>query len=614
MGGRKLSQAIINLITKETKKEDHQEIYRTYPSTTPKGGFEQFHASTVEPIFCEIPEESKVLDIGCNSGELIRMLKEHKNCDVYGIDLSETALAEAKEKGLNVIYGDAENLPFPDHSFDAVILREVISHIFDPRKALKEINRVLKKDGFLVGSTPHANLERVVWEERRLHHRYYDENGLLGELEAVFNKNYLRVLKGGQFSMGFASSMLAHEPVEMLFKSGNGDIKPWEYELLNDKKTIRVWMGPTQWNADAYYRMIGYAIKLRQKKGFEIGFDSFSWKKTADGCARWEELIRMNSDFQPQSSYALNELEKCLKVANTWIFQLTHYEDVLSFFEISKKVYPDKKFVTECDDWVFDIPGYNIASHPYRPGSKSEKISYEQINLSDAVIVSTNYLKNGLLKYFPEKKIYTIPNTIDFDLWDNCLPEENEEMAKKADGIVRIAYTGAANHDGDLQKIKPVIQQILNDFENVEILCAQEFECLKEIHNPRLKILKQFRNIIDYPSMLKSWKIDIGIAPLRDNEFNRAKSNLRWLEYSALKVPTVMSNVQPFSECVIDGEDGFLATNKTVWYETLKKLIQDEEFRKKIGNNSYARVKKDFNMDKVANKYGDVLKELQNGR
>lgn len=600
--------AMVNIITKNTTKEQMRDAYSAYPDTQPKG-FEPFHASTVEPMFCEVPRGAKVLDVGCNSGEMMKLLIDGKECDVTGIDVSETALEIARKKGLNVLNASAEELPFEDATFDVAILREVLVHIHEPIKALKEIRRVLKPTGFLLGSAPHANLERMVWDDKRLHHRYYDEEKLKGDLSEAFEKTHLRVLNGAQFSVGFASSMLADQPAEMLFKCGNSDVKAWDQSLIDDKETLRVWMGPTQPPGDVYYRMIGFAAKMRQLKGVEVGFENFNWSSN-DSCSEWQRKIIQGENGEPVSALALNHLEKCLKVANPWVFQVTYYDDIVAFLECAKSVYKDKKLVTEVDDWIFDIPAYNVASNPYKPGSEKEELANEQLTLSDAIVVSTSFLKENLQTMYPEKPIYVIPNSIDFDIWDNV--KSDGKMEPKKEGVVRIGYSGCANHSGDMEIVKPVLLALLDEFPNLEFIIAQDLGTFRDINHPRLKVLNRWVSIIDYPAMVKGWDLDIGIAPLRDNQFNRAKSNLRWLEYSAMKIPTVASNVRPFTESVQHRQDGFLCTDKQSWYAALKLLITEPNLRQTIGSNAYATVNDKFNMTKIADKYAATLREIRN--
>jgi SAM-dependent methyltransferase/glycosyltransferase involved in cell wall biosynthesis len=608
MGGREVSQAsaILNLINKNTEKEQVLDAYKTYPDTQPKG-FDQFHSSTVDPMFCEIPEGSKVLDVGCNSGAFLEHLK-NKKCDAIGVDVSETALEIARAKGLNVLNADAENLPFGDAEFDVVILREVLVHVHDRVKALKEIRRVLKPSGFLLGSSPHSNLENKVWDDSVIHHRYYTEETLLADLDQAFEKTYLKVLKGGQLSVGLASSNLAEEPAELLWKSGSLSTEAWEASFLNDTKTLRVWMGPTQPPGDVYYRMIGFAAKMRQMKDTEIGFENFNWSDN-NSCSDWQRKIFLNEDGEPLSMLALDQLEKVLKVSDPWVFQITYHEDIVTLFDALKEAYPNKKLITENDDWIFDIPAYNVASNPYRPNSEKEKLADEQFKLSDAIIVSTSFLKENLERMYPNKPIYIIPNSIDFNIWDSV--KSDGKMEAKPEGVVRIGYTGCANHGGDMEIIKPVIMSLLDEFQNLEFIIAQDLGTFKDVSHPRLKFTDRWVSIVDYPSMVKGWDLDIGIAPLRDHNFNRAKSNLRWLEYSALSLPTVASKVRPFSECINSGLNGILCSTKQEWYAQLKRLIQDKDERVRLGNMGRSSVFKDFNMDTIAQKYRSVLEEIK---
>src|SRR5436190_17793338 len=170
-------------------KEAMTAAYKDYPDVMPKGIENYpFVGARVLPIFYEIPDGAKVLDVGCNSGEFMQLLKEKKGCDVWGVDISEPMIGKALAKDLNVVIGDAEALPFPDASFDAVTCMEVLSHLHDPVIALREMRRVLKPTGVLLGSAPHANLERYIWEDKRLHRRYYDEITLQEHLNKAFEK------------------------------------------------------------------------------------------------------------------------------------------------------------------------------------------------------------------------------------------------------------------------------------------------------------------------------------------------------------------------------------------------------------------------------------------
>jgi glycosyltransferase involved in cell wall biosynthesis len=86
---------------------------------------------------------------------------------------------------------------------------------------------------------------------------------------------------------------------------------------------------------------------------------------------------------------------------------------------------------------------------------------------------------------------------------------------------------------------------------------------------------------------------------------------LRWLEYSALKLPTVASKVYPFKNSIRDGEDGLICNSSQQWYDALKSLITDQSRRQTLGKQAYARVRKDFNMDETAKAYAAILEEIR---
>lgn len=98
-------------------------------------------------------KKMRILDVGTGTGFLALILAELGH-DVIGIDLSREMINIAKKKvdGLKIkfVIGDAENLPFNDESFDAVICRHVVWTLPNPQKAVKEWYRVLKDGGKIV--------------------------------------------------------------------------------------------------------------------------------------------------------------------------------------------------------------------------------------------------------------------------------------------------------------------------------------------------------------------------------------------------------------------------------------------------------------------------------
>tara|TARA_Y100000814_G_scaffold276935_1_gene237531 strand:+ start:277 stop:894 length:618 start_codon:yes stop_codon:yes gene_type:complete len=90
---------------------------------------------------------SKVLDIGCDDGSLLKMLQEKKKVDARGIELYSDRVNLCLEKGLPVVQGDA-NLDlemYPDNSFDYVILSKTLQSVNRPRDILEQLLRIGKK-------------------------------------------------------------------------------------------------------------------------------------------------------------------------------------------------------------------------------------------------------------------------------------------------------------------------------------------------------------------------------------------------------------------------------------------------------------------------------------
>lgn len=155
--------------------------------------------------------EMRVLDIGCSAGHLLDMLKGRGMPEVYGVDVSNAAIALAKERGLtNVLAIDGSTLPFPDAYFDVLIASDVLEHIEEPIKALKEWSRVLKPGGRLLVFVPAFQWMWTEHDKLNQHYRRYSIPLL---------KDHLQQGQLHTISTGFWNNMLLLPAMLMVFIS-----------------------------------------------------------------------------------------------------------------------------------------------------------------------------------------------------------------------------------------------------------------------------------------------------------------------------------------------------------------------------------------------------------
>jgi len=341
-----------------------------------------------------------------------------------------------------------------------------------------------------------------------------------------------------------------------------------------------------------FYRMMNPARYMRK----ELSLAFSKWKPDFQGVADWEFRIK-----DPQVGRDLHTL---ITECDITIAQKFHSIGGLALMDAYRVQFPKKPFYSEFDDNVFAVSASSPASEQYSPGSEMEQIAREQIQMSTGLIVSTEELRRVYEQINPN--VWVIPNGIDFKIWDSL--HAPVRTGKK----IRIGWAGGGSHTEDLEFIEPVVTKIAKRFTNVEfVFLGGVPPCYKD--RAKISAISKWYPINEYPQAVRNLGLDIALAPLRDSVFNRGKSNLRWLEYSAMKIPTIASDVEPF-RCIKSGDDGILVTELDEWENAIAMLIEDESLRKNMGLNAYNRVKKDFNVEKIAADYADKIKLMIAGK
>lgn len=131
----------------------------------------------------QLPTSAAILEIGCSGGPLMQRLRGAGYTDLTGIDVSSPAIELAQARGVaNVSVMDGAALEFADARFDLVIASDVLEHIEDEGRALREWTRVLKPGGQLLVFVP---AHSYLWSEHDVvnhHFRRYSRAGLVAAL------------------------------------------------------------------------------------------------------------------------------------------------------------------------------------------------------------------------------------------------------------------------------------------------------------------------------------------------------------------------------------------------------------------------------------------------
>lgn len=124
-----------------------------------------------------LPPRARVLDAGCGSGRTLQELVDYG--EVSGIELDADAAQLARSRGLGTVeVGRLEELPWNDDTFDLITCLDVIEHVADDARALRELRRVCRPGGWLLVTVPAYQALWSLHDEANHHYRRYSRASL----------------------------------------------------------------------------------------------------------------------------------------------------------------------------------------------------------------------------------------------------------------------------------------------------------------------------------------------------------------------------------------------------------------------------------------------------
>jgi ubiquinone/menaquinone biosynthesis C-methylase UbiE len=142
--------------------------------------------SSFREVFSEI-DGGRILDVACGEGQFIEILRTHLRSweHITGLDVEQKYLLQAAGKfqgdRYSFMHGSSLKMPFEDSSFDLVSLSNGLHHVGDPDAALGEMQRVLKRGGYMVINEMYSNrLTESQISHRLYHHMHVEVDEILG--------------------------------------------------------------------------------------------------------------------------------------------------------------------------------------------------------------------------------------------------------------------------------------------------------------------------------------------------------------------------------------------------------------------------------------------------
>lgn len=311
-------------------------------------------------------------------------------------------------------------------------------------------------------------------------------------------------------------------------------------------------------------------------------------------------IFMMGKELLPKLDFDKFMENKC--------FDVIILQRITSFYldEIIEKAEKNNvKIIYETDDALLDIEPSNgayIATREYFP--KMEKA----IENADEIVVSTP----NLVQSFKDKghdNIRLIRNYYAY----NLLPIKKLHDTKS--NTVTIGYFGTKSHDEDLEEILDIILELKEFLKKqginlqFEIIGATALPVPDWVSTIKLPFYPMaMHTFMNWLSKTVNW--DIGVTPLKKSKFNKSKSELKYLEFTALGVPVVASNFASYPDAIKNQINGYIADTKNEWFEYLKILSLDINLRRNIANKAREDMFENYNIHSRVKDWNESFKKV----
>ena len=258
--------------------------------------------------------------------------------------------------------------------------------------------------------------------------------------------------------------------------------------------------------------------------------------------------------------------------------------------------------VYEVDDLLTEVTDRN-SNRPL--ATECGPYILDTLERADAVVVSTE----RLAQYYAglNERIHILPNLVDPLHFRPC-PSQSRE-------VTNVLFAGTPTHTEDLESIEGALVRVWRQFKDRVRFTYMGCVTPELASIPGTTLIEMECDYRIYADRLSTLGIDLAIVPLHSHRFNRCKSNIKWLEYSACNIAGIYSDLAPYSDYIAHGETGLLVPeDEDAWVDAMVRMIEAPDLRSRIAAAARRTVLGRFSLGAGASLYGDFYASLREQR
>ena len=253
----------------------------------------------------------------------------------------------------------------------------------------------------------------------------------------------------------------------------------------------------------------------------------------------------------------------------------------------------------DIDDLIFDAEAYPEPIESYGPSTSKKFYATLQLgvplfraamSLCDYGIASTTQLASHMKPIVRSGTCFILPNGLDHR--NAPYLEASPPRTRRDDEVILFYGSGTTAHNSDfLDLVGDALVSTMQKHLNVRLVIAGylSLDARFNVVRDRITQISWIRDLNAYWSLLTD--VDINLAVLTSGATTDCKSEIKWLEAAALKVPSIVSATGRYREVLEDGKDAIIAANPQEWHEALEALVTSPDARAALSRAARAKLR-----------------------